>query len=82
MGGWDAVMAGPMPFVRIVPDMTGDDEARKAEARRRLRAALDGVELLPEETADDRAIRNQAEAERSEAERDAELRRNKPPHHG
>lgn len=58
------------------------DEQRKAEARRRLRAALDGVELLPEETTDERLIRASAQAEREEADRDAEFQRNKPPHHG
>ncbi len=62
--------------------MTTDDEVRKAEARRRLRTALDGVELLPEETSADRAIRQSAQAERSDADRDAEIMRNKPPHHG
>ena len=66
---------------RIVPGVT-DEEARKAEAKRRLRAALDGAELLPEETRDDRAIREEAQAERSDADRDAEFMRNKPPHHG
>ena len=58
------------------------DEQRKAEARRRLRAALDGVELLPEETTDERLIRASAQAAREEADRDAEFQRNKPPHHG
>jgi len=58
--------------------MTSDEAARKAEARRRLRAALDGVELLPETTSDDRVQRPAKEERR----RDAEMRRNKPPHHG
>ena len=66
---------------RIVPNVT-DDEARRAEAKRRLRAALDAVELLPEETADDRVIRQSTQAQRSENDRDAEFVRNKPPHHG
>ena len=56
-----------------------EDEVRKAEAKRRLRAALDGVELLPEETSDDRIIRRSTQAER---DRDAEMQANKPPHHG
>ena len=59
------------------------DEARKAEARRRLRAALDGIELLPEETSDDRRIRvSEAQRRAEESERDAEFERNRPPHHG
>ncbi len=59
------------------------DEARRAEARRRLRAALDGVELLPEETADDRRLReSEAQRRAEDAERDAEFERNRPPHHG
>lgn len=58
------------------------DELRKAEARRRLRAALDGVELLPEETTDERLIRASADMQREESDRDAEFQRNKPPHHG
>lgn len=57
------------------------EDQRRAEARRRLRAELDGVELLPEETADERLIRASARAEREEADRDAEFQRNKPPHH-
>lgn len=56
-----------------------DDVARKEEARRRLRAALDGVELLPEETSDDRAIRESVQAQQS---RDDEMVSDKPPHHG
>ncbi len=56
-----------------------DDAARAAEAKRRLRAALDGVELLPEETQDDRLIRTSVQAEK---ENDAELQANVPPHHG
>ena len=65
--------------------MTGTDDEqreaqRRAEAKRRLREALDGVELVPEETRDDRAIR-EAQA-KQEADRDAEFVRNKPPHHG
>lgn len=60
----------------------GSEEQRKAEARRRLRAALDRVELLPEETSDERLIKASAEAEREAADRDAEFQRNRPPHHG
>ena len=58
------------------------EEQRKAEARRRLRAALDGVELLPEETTDERLLKAAAQAAREDADRDAEFQRNKPPHHG
>lgn len=58
------------------------EEQRKAEARRRLRAALDGVELLPEETTDERLLKAVAQTAREEADRDAEFERNKPPHHG
>ena len=61
---------------------TLDAEARKAEARRRLRDALEGIELLPEETTDERLIKASAQAEREEMDRDAEFRANKPPHHG
>lgn len=61
---------------------TTPDEQRKAEARRRLRVALDGVELLPEETSDERLLRASAQADREESDRDAEFQRNKPPHHG
>ena len=57
------------------------EERAKAEARRRLRAALDGVELLPELTADDQVIRA-ASQQREESDRDAEFVQNKPPHHG
>jgi hypothetical protein len=63
---------------RILQDVTSDEAARKAEARRRLRAALDGAELLPETTTDERVQRPAKE----ERDRDAEMRRNKPPHHG
>ncbi len=55
------------------------DDARKAEARRRLRAALDGVELLPEMTSDDLLIRASSQ---DQDQRDAEFVQNKPPHHG
>lgn len=55
--------------------MTSDEERAEA-AKRRLRAALDGVELLPEETADDRP------EPKSNAGRDEELKLNVPPHHG
>jgi hypothetical protein len=75
------LLGGHHAHGRIVPNVT-EDEARKAEARRRLRAALADAELLPEETRDDRALREQAQAERSDADRDAEFVRNKPPHHG
>lgn len=54
-----------------------DAEARKADARRRLRAALDGVELLPDTTSDERDP-----AKPVDGSRDAELKRNVPPHHG
>lgn len=52
------------------------DEERAAAAKRRLRAALDGVELLPDETSDDRPEPTANDG------RDAELKRNVPPHHG
>ena len=55
--------------------MTSDKE-REEQAKRRLRAALDGVELLPEITSDDRP-----EPKRDDSH-DAELKRNVPPHHG
>lgn len=59
-------------------DVTGDDEAsRDDEAKRKLRAALDGVDLLPETTSDERP-----DAPIADGSRDAELRRNVPPHHG
>lgn len=57
--------------------MTHDEEARKAEAKRRLRAALAGEELLPETTSDERDPSAPVDTSR-----DAELRRNVPPHHG
>lgn len=75
------IRAGGDAYCSRVNAMT-PEEQRKAEARKRLRAALDGVELLPEETADERLIRSSAQAEREEADRDAEFQRNKPPHHG
>ena len=53
---------------------------KSAEAKRRLRAALDGVTLLPDTTSDERS--NAGEASSSESARDAELRRDVPPHHG
>lgn len=58
--------------------MADEQDERTAEAKRRLRAALDGIDLLPEETSDDRALRGSAQAER---QRDAEMEANKPPHH-
>lgn len=51
------------------------EAALKAERARRLRAALDGVELAPEVTADD-------VAEADEPARDREFEANRPPHHG
>jgi len=48
------------------------------EAKRRLRAALDGVVLTPETTRDD-APDKPAEQDKS---RSAEMIANKPPHHG
>lgn len=56
--------------------MASEAEDREAAAKRRLRAALDGVELLPETTSDDRP-----DPKRDDAH-DAELKRNVPPHHG
>lgn len=56
------------------------DYMKSAEAKRRLRAALDGVTLLPDTTSDERS--NAGEASSSESARDAELRRDVPPHHG
>ena len=47
------------------------------DAKRRLRAALDGVELLPETTSDERV-----DASVTDTAREAELKRNVPPHHG
>lgn len=59
--------------------MTSDerDEARAEAAKRRLRAALDGVELLPDTTSDERV-----DAPTQDGSREAELKRNVPPHHG
>lgn len=54
------------------------DDEREREARRRLRAALDGVDLAPEETSDDRAIRESVQ----QSDRDDQLQRDVPPHHG
>lgn len=56
------------------------DYMKTAEAKRRLRAALDGVTLLPDTTTDERT--NQGEASAADSARDAELRRDVPPHHG
>lgn len=62
--------------------VTPEEAARKAEARRRLRAALDGVELLPEMTSDDLLIRASSQSDGEQDARDAEFVQNKPPHHG
>lgn len=56
-----------------------DDEERARRARLRLRAVLDGLDLDPDETADDRAIR---ESSAAPTEVDDQLRRDVPPHHG
>jgi hypothetical protein len=56
-----------------------DEDERLRRARARLRAELDGVDLAPEETADDIAIRESSAAEQS---RDDQLARDVPPHHG
>lgn len=53
---------------------------KTAEAKRRLRAALDGVTLLPDTTSDER--KDAGDANTADAAREAELRRNVPPHHG
>lgn len=81
MAMWRTTAGIARRTVHTVNAMT-PDELRKAEARRRLRAALDGVELLPEETTDERLIRASADMQREESDRDAEFQRNKPPHHG
>ena len=60
-----------------VPDK---DYMKTAEAKRRLRAALDGVTLLPDTTSDERQDAGYSTS--ADAARDAELRRNVPPHHG
>lgn len=55
---------------------TPDESAehlRSEQAKARLRAALDGVELDPDETADDKAIRW--------ATLDEQLKQDVPPHH-
>ena len=49
--------------------MVADDERRK-----RLRAALDGVDLTPEQTQDDKP--------EPEDSRDSQILREVPPHHG
>ena len=53
------------------------DDAARDEERRRRRAEVFG-EVLPESTRDDR----DEESGSSGDDRDAELRRNVPPHHG
>ena len=53
------------------------EEAARDEERRRRRAEVFG-EVLPESTSDDR----DEESGRGGDDRDAELRRNVPPHHG
>lgn len=65
----------PRDYSAGVPEK---DYMKSAEAKRRLRAALDGVTLLPDTTSDERGDETGA----SETGRDAELRRNVPPHHG
>ncbi|MEY4323188.1 MAG: hypothetical protein RL410_969 [Actinomycetota bacterium] len=52
------------------------DEQEKRRKFERLRAALDGVELDPSQTSDDKPEPSQ------KTSRDAELLRDVPPHHG
>jgi hypothetical protein len=52
------------------------DEAEKQRKFERLRAALDGIQLEPEQTSDD--IKDQSE----DTGRDKEILRDVPPHHG
>ncbi|MGJ9413509.1 hypothetical protein ACHAAC_12455 [Aeromicrobium sp. CF4.19] len=54
--------------------------AAVAEAERRRRAALLLGDLLPESTSDD--VEGRDEVEASSLAREAELRRDVPPHHG
>lgn len=61
----------------ITPDA---EAAKQAERARRLRAALDGVDLAPEVTADDATEAAAAAAE--SRSRDEEFKANRPPHHG
>ena len=56
-----------------------DEDERIKRAKARLRAELDGVDLTPDETADDIAIRESSVAQVS---RDEQLERDVPPHHG
>ena len=56
----------------MTPELT---PAERAERAKRLRAALDGLELAPEVTSDDRP-------ETDEKARDREFEANRPPHHG
>lgn len=53
-------------------------EQREARVKARLRAALDGLELDPDETEDDRLIRGSELAQRAA---DAQLLEDVPPHH-
>ena len=55
----------------------GPEEARAAAARHKRRARVFG-DVLPESTSDDR----DEESGSGGDDRDAELRRNVPPHHG
>lgn len=56
-----------------------NEEERLRLAKARLRAELDGVDLAPEETADDIAIRESSAAQQS---RDEQIAGDVPPHHG
>ncbi len=59
--------------------MTGDPRPDAEEARRRARRRAEVFgEVLPESTSDDRDPQASAES----GDRDAELKRNVPPHHG
>lgn len=55
------------------------ESAAEREHKRRLRAALDGVALNPEQTMDD--VAPLPETVVDESKRDEELDANRPPHH-
>lgn len=53
------------------------DDSAAQRRRRQLRAALDGLKLTPETTADDQLDPREEKAQ----SRDEEFTRNRPPHH-
>lgn len=55
-----------------------DEDERIKRARQRLRAELEGIDLAPEETQDDKAIRESS----ANSARDEQIARDVPPHHG